>query len=220
MHLFTLSEFGARFGIDLTVSDFHETVVEASKAATKSIASMMRFNDFSLSTGRRDAFRCARMFGTGAGQNRQFVLSRGFIDKNSAFRAVYTANPVHVRNNETSAFTDLEDTNEDAQSDYMFLDANQGLLTVYGLDLTDQWVVVDYDSGFTVNNADEFQGVPGWLSEAAMAQAALYVKMNPAFTTENEGSTQPLSDMVRNISAAYGRYHLGAIPATMSEPGQ
>jgi len=139
MHLFNLHEFGQRFGVDMTTPDFNAAVTEASKAATRAIASQFRYRDFDLYTARRDVFQVNRMMATGNAQNRQFRLSRGFIDSSTGFTAYYTDNPVHIRNNETDQLTNLQDTNEDGQSDYLFIDANSGLLTVYSLDLTDPW---------------------------------------------------------------------------------
>lgn len=217
MHLFNLNEFAQQFGIDMTVSDFNEAVREASKAATRMVASMFRYTSFDAYTARRDFFQCDRMFGAGKGQRRSMRLSRGFINTGASFSAFYTPSPVYVRNNQTDLIRDLQNVNEDGESDYLIIDATRGMLTVNTIDLTDMWVVVTYDGGLSVATDDEYEGVPDWLSDAARAQAAILLKQNPAFEVE-DGDTSELSLQIRHLRRDHERYGGGALLPQASEP--
>lgn len=221
MHLFNLHDFGQRFGIDLTVSDFNDAVTAASKAATRSVASRFRFGDFDAYTARRDFFRVDRMHGQGAQMHRQFRLARGFIDSINGFSAKYTDNIIHIRNNDTDSLTDVQDVAEDGKSDYLVIDADQGILTVDVLDLTGMWLVVTYNCGLDVATDDEFQDVPGWLQDAAEAQAILFLKQNRAFRGENDTvDLAPIKDNLDYLWGQHARVYPGAIFPTSSEPGR
>lgn len=221
MYLFNLQNFAQRFGIDMTVSDFNDAVTEAAKASTRVIASQFRFQDFDLFSARRDVFHVPRMFEAGNAQNRRFRLARGFIDGANNFTAYYTDNPVHVRNGDTDQLTNLQRTNNDNKSDYLFIDAETGLLTTYSLDLTDMWIIVTYDCGLTVAADAEFEGVPSWLAEAAELQTLIYLKQNRALSDEDGGDTvSSLRSALAQLQAAHMRFHPEAVLPTMSEPGK
>lgn len=219
MHLFNLAEFSQQFGIDMTVSDFNSAVREASKAATRAVASRFRYIDFDGYTARRDVFNVRRTFDTGRNQNTILRLSRGFIDSTTGFTAYYTSNPVYVRNADANSYTSLQDVAGDGQSDYLFIDAKRGFLTVYNIDLTDQWVVVTYNCGLTAATDDEYEDVPTWLADAARAQAALLLKQNRAFNTEGEDDTDALRSQLHSLMQQHTRAHPSALLPTMSEPG-
>jgi len=217
MHLFSLNDFGAQFGIDLTVPDFNDAVSEASKAATRKVVSSFRLGGLDAFTSRRDVFQVRRMFDAGSAQNRDFRLSRAFIDAGDNFSAQYTANPVHVRNNETDMLTNLQDVNEDGESDYLFIDAERGILTVFNLDLTDQWVVVTYDGGLDTNTDQEYLNVPDWLSDAARAQTALLLRENRAFTVEGATEFQTLERQIADLWSQHARLAGAMVLPTMTE---
>lgn len=221
MHLFNLSNFALRFGIDMSVDDFNSAVTEASKAATKAIAAQFRFQDFDAYTARRDIFHCRRMFEAGNAQHRAFRLARGFIDATTGFSARYTDNPVHIRNSETDQLTDLQDTNEDGRSDYLFIDADQGLITAYSLDLTNQWVVVDYNCGLSFASDDEAEDAPGWLSEAAELQTLIYLRQNRSLADDEQNNDLPaLRQALSDLRSAHARMYPDAILPVSSEPGR
>lgn len=223
MHLFSLTEFGDRFGIDMTVPDFVDYVASASHAATRDIASRFRFKDFDVHATRRDVFRCGRMFGAGASQHRQFVLSRGFIEPVTGFSCRYTENFVHVRNSGISLFTDAQNVAEDGESDYVVIDAEQGVVSLYGIDLTDQWLVVDYTCGLDADSNDEAQDVPGWLADAASAKAAIFLKQNRVFQNEDENTADaivPLRETLTSLFGGHARIYPSALLPTMAEPGK
>lgn len=205
MHLFNLVSFAKQFGIDLTVPDFQEAVVEASKAATPTVASRFRYGGFDTYSNRRDVFQVRRMYDAGAAQNLSLRLSRGFVDTSASFTAYYTANPLYVRNNDTDLLTDLQDVNKDGQSDYLFIDAERGVLSVYNIDLTDQWVVVTYTGGLETASDDEYQGVPDWLSQAARAQTALMLKENRAFSVEGDTDMKTLTGQLNALWSRHAR---------------
>lgn len=221
MHLFNLSDFGQQYGIDLTVTDFADAVAGASKAATRALASRFRLGGFDAFTGRRDVFNVRRMFDTAGNSNITLRLSRAFIDGSTGLSAYMTPTPLHIRNSDYGSMTNLQSVAGDAASDYLFIDAQRGVLTVYGVDLTDMWVVVDYNGGFEVATDDEYQGVPDWLQDAARAEAAILIKQNRAF--KNEGDTDedlnPLRKLIYDLQSEHGRYLPSAVLPTMSEPG-
>jgi len=219
MHLFNLNNFATRFGIDMTVLDFNNGVTQASQAATRAVASRFRFKDFEPFTNRKDVFYVDRMLGQGNLQHRQLMLSRGFINPTSGFSALYTGNPVHARNAETSLTTDLQRVSSDGRSDYLYIDSEQGLLTTYVVDLTDQWVVVTYSGGLSVASDGVYEGVPGWMAEAAESQTALFLKQSNLFQTEEQEDLTSLRQNLFDLQAAHARLHLAAVPATMSEMG-
>ena len=192
----------------------------AGAAATRTIASRFRFRDFDEYTARRDVFRCDRMFGAGSNQHRQFKLARGFIDGVTGFSARYSSSPLHIRNNDTTLTTDLQRVNEDSESDYLFIDADQGILSVYGLDLTDQWLVVTYNCGLSFAADGEVEDAPDWLSDAAVAQTAIFLRQNRAFQTEGGADDKPLRDALSALETAHARAYPAAVPPTMSEPGR
>ena len=199
MHLFNLAEFGKRYSIDLTVSDFLDAVTEASKAASAGLASHLRYGDWDAYNNRKDVFQCLRSFSSGNMQKLQFRLSRGFVVEDSSFSAFYSSSPVNIRNMDTGLMTDLQSVSGDAQSDYLYIDHAKGVLTVYGIDLTDQWVVVTYSGGLDVDTDDEYVGVPDWLREAAMVHAALHLSRNRAFQTEGADDTSFLKTSLKSM---------------------
>lgn len=217
MHLFNLQDFADRFGINLTVQDFHDAVQRASVAATRDMASRFRFQSFDIYPTRRDTFYVDRTFFDDGGNVCSFILSRGFVTE-STIQARYTSNPIHIRNNETDSFIDLQDTAEDGKSDHLIIDADRGILSTFMVDLTRKWVVVDYSGGLSVATDDEYEGVPAWLSELAMAQTALNLANHVMFQTEDEGNdlTQ-LYDVIRRGFAAHARFKPEAYDPTMTE---
>ena len=217
MYLFNPIDFAARFGIDMTVPDFSNAVNEASRASTRAIASRFRFQDFDSYATRRDVFQIDRMLGAGNLQNRELLLSRGFINPTVGFSAVYTSNPVHARNNDATLVTNLQRTQEDSQSDYLFIDAEKGKLTAYSVDLTDQWVVVTYSCGLSVASDGVYEGVPGWLQEAAEAQTALFLKQSNIFQTEEAEDLTSLRQNLFDLQAAHARLFLSAVGVTMTD---
>lgn len=221
MHLFNLSEFGQRFGIDMTVGDFNSAVTAASKAATRSVASQFRFQDFETYTARRDFYRVDRMMASGNQQYRQFRLARGFIDGVSGFSAYFTDSILHVRNSDTNNLTDIQNVAGDGQSDYLTIDADQGLLTVHSIDMTGMWFVVTYNCGMDVATDDEYLDVPGWLQDAAEAQTILFLKQNRAFKTEDgSDDLRPIQESLLTLKAEHARIYPAAILPTSSEPGR
>lgn len=217
MHLFDIAEFGTRFGIDTTVSDFREAVVEASKGATADLAARLRYRDFSAYSNRRDFFVVDRMFGVANTLQRQFLLSRGFVE-NATVSAVYATTPLSLRNGNTTDLKDLADLNEDGESNMLMIDGPRGILTAYGVDLTERWVMVTYSGGLDVATDNEYQTVPDWLREVAMARAALILTRNRAFRTEGEDDTAELRETVRAAVTAHMRYAPGAAQAVATEP--
>lgn len=217
MYLFSITRFGQRFGIDTSVPDFVDAIQEAARAATADLASRLRFRNFDLYTARRDFFRVDRMFDQHNQANRQFVLSRGFVTPASVV-AYYAASPVYLRNNDTDLLTDITDVNEDGQSNHLIVDAERGVVTTYGLELMHQWVMVTYDGGLDVATDDEFDSVPDWLAETAMAQAALYLSKNRQFKPEEGEDLTELKNTVDRAFRSYARYYPGGLKPTASEP--
>lgn len=221
MHLFNLASFAVRFGIDMSVSDFSDAVTEASKAATSAVASRFRFQDFEQYPARRDIFRCDRMFGQGNSQHRQFNLARGFIDGVTGFSIYATDSIIHVRNGDTNQLTNLQDSAQDGQSNYVVIDAEQGLVTVHSQDLTDMWVVINYTCGLPVATDDQYEQVPAWLKDAGEAQALLLLKYNRAFKTDDGvDEMRPISDSLDRLWGAHARIYPSALKPTSSEPGK
>jgi len=219
MHLFDLDEYGTRFGIDMTVTDFFNAVSEASKAATSTLASRFRFGDFAPYTARRDFFEVDRMFGTGRTLNRSFSLARGFVTSGTV-TAYYASSPLDLRNGDLADMVDLSDTEEDGESDHLIIDYDKGLLSVYGVELENQWVLVDYSGGFDTNSSEEYEGVPAWLSDAAMAQTALNLRFNRAFVSED--AIEDFDELKMAVSTHFStqaRTHLNAIKPVASEVG-
>lgn len=219
MHLFSLARFSQRFGIDLTVDDFENAVVEASRAATSTLASRLRFTDFDEYTARRDMFYVDRTFGDAQGFNRQFMLQRGFTSTANV-TAYYSSSPVNLRNADTDLLTSIKDTAEDGESNFLVVDGNQGLLTVYGINLTGLWVLVDYDGGLSVATDDEYDNVPEWLSEAAMAQAAINLSHHRALKADDDDADfSDLRSAVVEAMSTHARIAPAALKPTASEPG-
>lgn len=186
MHLFRLQEFSDRYGVDLNTADFLDAVTQASAAATQDVASRFRLGPLGSYTSRRDYFFVDGMSRQGTADTAEFYLSRAFVS--GSVTALWTDSPVNVRNGDSDSYTDLSDTAGDGKSDHRALDADRGVLTVFGLNLSNLWVTVEYSGGLEVNTDDEYEGVPEWLSEAAMAQTALNLANHVMFQTEDEGN--------------------------------
>lgn len=217
MHLFSLSNCATRYGIDLTVDDFKDALTRASIAATQDVASRFRFDGFDAYTARRDVFYVDTTRGIGNGYQTQLLLSRGFATA-ATLTARYTSSPVHARNNDTTLLTDLQNVAQDGQSNMLGINAEQGLLTTFNLDLTDLWVVVEYEGGFTVAANGEYLGVPAWLSEAAMAQTAINLSQNVMLQADGEdGDFDQLRGALRDLTARHGRFHLAANHPSFTE---
>lgn len=217
MHLFNLNEFASRYGIDMSVDDFRDAVTEASKAATYGLASDLRYGGFEQYVNRRDVFQCLRSFASGNMQKLQFRLSRGFVDEDSNFSAYYSSSPLNIRNNDTGLLTNLQAVNDDAQSNYLYIEAEKGVLTVYGIDLTDQWVVVTYSGGLATTAKEQFKNVPEWLQEAAQVHAALHLTRNRAFQTEGEDDTEFLKSTLQGLMTGNWRAPPSALTPVSTE---
>ena len=220
MFLFNLQRFSERYGIDLSVGDFNNAVIEAARGATATMASRFRFTDFNEYTARRDIFACERTFGQGNTLTRSFLLARGFTSKANV-TAYYATSPIHLRNADLNNMVNLEDALEDGESDMLFVDEDQGLLTVYGIDLTGLWVLVDYTGGLSIATDDEYEGVPEWLSEAAMLQAAMNLSTSKVLKIDDEDGDDfsILKDQLKTALVDHRRYHPAAVKPTASEPG-
>lgn len=218
MHLFTYEDFGTRFGIDTTEPDFRDAIVKSSRAATQYLASHLRFTDFNSYTGRKDFFQVERPYGTTTGGWYHFRLSRGFTSKAQLTRVVSVTSPIQFRNNETDTQIDLTDVANDGASDHVYLNGVRGKLSVHDVSLVDRWVCVEYSGGLDVATDDNFEGVPDWLREVAMAQAAMFLQRHKAFTPEEGGGD--LSELKGLVSSAFshqGRFLPDAMDPTFSE---
>ena len=212
MHLFNLGEFGKRFGIDLSVSDFKDAVTEASKAATQSLASQLRYGDFTAFDFRRDVFRVDRMFGSAdsAATYRTLRLSRGFVNEDSAFSVLSSTTPINIRYGDASSYEDLQNAFLDGRSSKVFLDPDKGLVHLYDLSLAGMWVVVEYSGGLAVNNNQQFSSVPEWMQECAQLWAALHLTRNRALQSEND-DPDTLKAALRNMYSTNTRVNPSAL---------
>lgn len=217
MHLFRLADFGQRFGVDLTEPDFLSAVTRASAAATQDLASRFRYKSFASYGSRTDFFYVQDVHFQSRGEQRQFLLSRGFTSK-AAITAYMTTSPLNFRNGSTDSLFSLKDVGSDGQSDHLMVDGDAGLMTVYGLDLRDQWVIATYTGGLNADTDDEYEDVPDWLSEAAMAQTALNLSRHRAFIPEEgQGDLSELSDAITRITRERWRYYPAAIRPNATE---
>lgn len=209
MHLFRLQTFSDRYGVDLTVGDFNDAVREASRAATQDVVSRFRLGPPGTYEQRRDWFFVDRMSRQGTANLAEFYLSRAFVS--GGVTALFTPNPIHVRNGDADSYTDLSDVAEDGQSNYGALDAERGVYTVFGLNLSEQWVSITYSGGLDVNTDDEYEGAPDWLAEAAMAQTALNLSNHVMLQTEDEGNDlSQLRSVVARLYADHARFGLSS----------
>lgn len=218
MHLFSLEDFGYRFGIDLTVSDFYEAVSEASRAATKAVASQFRLGSFDEFAGRKDYFRGDRMFGDALHPVRQFRLSRPLVDDSAGFSVYGAASLLALRNNATGLITNLQDRLDDGLSDHVILDAQHGLITVADFDVSNMWICVTYSGGLSVASDDAYEGVPDWLADVAQTQAALFLTRNRTLTAEGDTDFSVLRNAMQSALEAHGRFYPGAVLPEMSTP--
>lgn len=212
MYLFPHERFGQRFGIDTSVTDFRDAVKECSRAATQDLASRLRFGDFGLYSDRREYFQIRRMFDEGTGLNCTLRLSRGFVLA-SNLGVKKSSNPVYLRNADDSLIINLRDVNGDGVSDYTFVDFDAGLIQLFGMELTGSWVEVSYEGGLALDDNEEkvFQGVPDWLYEAAMAQAAIYLSRNKTFAVEGGDNLTELKEVVSRTFEQYARFNPSAV---------
>lgn len=187
MHLFALQTFSDRFGVDLTVADFNDAVREASRAATQDLASRFRLGPLSVYETRRDFFFVDRMSRQGTADSARFFLSRAFVTAATVL-AVYSPSPVNVRNGDDDSYTDISRVANDNRSNYGALDAERGVYSVYGLNLSHQWVAVTYSGGLDTNSDSEYENVPDWLQEAALNQTALNLSRHVMFNPEEGNS--------------------------------
>lgn len=206
MHLFNLVSFGERFGVDLSVTDFDAAVRRASIAATEDLAAQFRYETFGLYTGRVDVFNVERTFGPIGRPYNRFLLSRGFTTKANV-TAYYTTTPLNFTNLNLSGLTNLKNISEDGASDVLTVDGDRGVVTVHSVELADYWVVLSYSGGFTTATDDEFEAVPGWLSQVAMAKTAINLARHPAFTpTDEGGAVATLDELKHQVRTAWQRY--------------
>jgi len=214
MHLFPLQTFSNRFGVDLNTADFLYAVVQASMAATQDIASNLRLGGLGIYPTRRDFFFVDGMSRQGTANVAEFYLSRPFPV--GAFTAFYTPNPLHVRNGYADTYTDISNTAGDGASNYGAMDTQRGVYQVFGLNLSGQWVAITYSGGLDVDSNDEYQDVPDWLAEVAMAQAALNLAGHVMFQTEDEGNA--LSELRPQVARAFREYSRLALSPSAYKP--
>jgi hypothetical protein len=214
MHLFALQTFSDRFGVDLNTADFLDAVTQASQAATQDIVSRFRLGGIGTYATRRDYFFVDNMSRQGTANVAEFYLSRPFVY--GAVTALYMPSPVEVRNGNADGYTDISNTSGNGDSNYGALDAERGIYHVFGLNLSGQWVTVEYSGGLDLNSAMEYEGVPDWLQEVAMAQAALNLSGHVMFQTEDEGND--LSELRPQISRAVNDYAKMALAPSAYKP--
>ena len=145
MHLFPLQSFSDRFGVDLSVVDFRVAIERSSIAAAQDVASRFRLGPLGSYGSRRDFFWVDKMSRQGTGNLAEFYLSRPFVQ--GTFTAFYTPSPINVRNGSADSYTDISNTANDGLSNHGALDADRGIYNVFGLNLSEQWVVITYSGG-------------------------------------------------------------------------
>ena len=214
MHLFALQTFSDRFGIDLTTADFNDAVREASRAATQDMVSRFRLGSLDVYPAVRDFYFVDGMTRQGTANIAEFYLSRPF--PLGGVTALYTPDPLAVRNGNADSYTDISNTAGDGASNRGGLDATRGIYTVFGINLSGQWVSIQHSGGLDVNSDGEYEGVPDWLEEAAMAQTALNLANHVMFQTEDEGNDM---DQLRAvISRLYSQHARLALSPTAYKP--
>jgi hypothetical protein len=78
---------------------------------------------------------------------------------------------------------------------------------------------VDYSGGLDVNTDGEYEGVPDWLREAAMAQTALNLATHTMFQTEdNNNDLRPLRDQIARVWGEHVRMKGAAYQPRFTEP--
>ena len=217
MHLFALQHFSDRFGIDLTVPDFLDAVERSSISATQDMASRLRFNSFDAYATRRDFYFVDRTYHGANANTADFLMSRAFVTGSAV--AKYATTPIHIRNGDANSFTLVADVFGDGESDHGFLNSEQGVFSTFGIELEGLWVAIEYSGGLDVNTDSEFDEVPSWLSEAAMAQTALNLSTHIMFQTEDTPSD--MRQLRANLTQTYSRYarlHLAAYQPRFTEP--
>jgi len=214
MHLFPLQTFSDRYGIDLTVPDFLDAVRQASALATQDVVSRFRLGGFAVYPARRDYFFVDSMTRQGTANVAEFYLSRPFPV--GSVTALYTPNPIHVRNGDTDSYTDISATQGDLSSNYGALDRERGVYQVFGLNLSEQWVTIEYSGGLDLNTDEEYELVPDWITEAAMAQAALNLANHVMFQTEDQAND--LNQLRAVLSRAFNDHARLALSPSAYKP--
>lgn len=205
MHLIDLMEFGYKVGVDPSVTDFFEALRAASRMATKSLGARLRYHDFGRYETRKDYFRVPRMFGPDAQPAIILALSRGFVDT-TGYTVRFADTLQALRYADTSAYTDLRDLLGDGQSDQTLLEAERGVITIMGADLTGKLVEVAYTGGLYLASDDAYEAVPGWLEETAMTLASINLLQNRALTAENPPDLSPIRTQLADLVNAHGRF--------------
>ena len=217
MHLLNIMEFGYKVGVDPTVTDFYESMAAASRAATETLATRMRYVSFERYTQRKDYFQLPRMFGGALMPHATLLLSRGFADT-AGMTVRYASNMRALRNGDAATYFNLMDLQGDGQSDHTLINGAVGTVYVEGVELSEQWVEVAYTGGLYVASDDLYENVPGWLSEAAMAQASINLMQNRALTPENGPDLVPIQRQLADLIAGHGRFLPQAVRPVASSP--
>lgn len=205
MHLFDIMTFGYKVGVDPTVTDFYESMIAASRAATNSLAARTRFRTFDRYTQRKDYFQLSRMFGGRLRPHATLLLSRGFVDT-TGITVRYASSALSLRNGDANAYFNLRDLAADGQSDRTLINSEIGTVYVEGVDLSEQWVEVAYTGGLYVASDETYEDVPGWLSEAAMHLASLNLLQNRALAPETPPDPDPTQRQIADLVASHGRF--------------
>ena len=178
---------------------------EALKASTPILLSDVRQEDFGRlpesGNTQTDRFLIHLMHNFAITQTRKLNLSNGFL----------TDDTVTVQ---SRLMGDLTYEYEDVDPKYYSINKERGLVTLNGFDFTGHEISISYSSGFEVNEqpADwdesedgvfipEYQNVPNWLSQAAMAQAIIQIDQNNP-TIRHEGKSDAES-AIQNITQSY-----------------
>lgn len=175
MKLATLEAVRTHLGLD-DMTNVNGAISSGLDAATSHLASNLRTR-FER-TSHTDIFFINSMDIVGLRGFTTLLLKQGFVDVG--------VTPTYV----SSERFDFE-TTEDI-SEFSFLDAVRGVISVRGKDLTNRYVQVTYTSGFNsdTNDPDFFAPaeVPDWLTQAAILTSILTLEGNVLVQDEDEDS--------------------------------
>lgn len=217
MHLFDIMQFGYKVGVDPTVTDFYEAMSKASTAAATGLSARLRYRTFDRYATRKEYFHITRTFGGMTTPHVALALSRGFADT-STMTIRYAANPLPLRNADADLYTNLKDLLEDGLSDQTMINGVAGLVSIFGVDLTDMWVEVAYSGGLYVSTDLSYDDVPDWLEELAMAQATIYLTLNKNLQPETPPDMALVERQIITAINQYGRFYPQAFKPDMTIP--
>ncbi len=142
----------------------------------------------------------------------EFSLNHGFLVSDSLADLTVKSATMIPHFGDADLESDLRVFEGDSL-DHTFTSLEDGRVYVQQVDVRGLFVRIEYIAGFTVASDGLYDGVPGWLSRAAMLMAEIMMDRNSIIRRPEgaEGQIEVLLHEYKQIIDQHLRYHPGAV---------